>query len=69
MSKSVEEIARARVSAKPKKVTLNIDRVEAILRCGQKMSNVFYNMKQDDRVPADWREWARILQEEWDSFR
>lgn len=55
--------------AKAKRVRLNLDQMEAIILTGQKMSNVFYNIKQDERVPEDWRKWAEILQKEWDALK
>ena len=55
--------------AKTKRIRLNLDQTEAIILTGQKMSNVFYNIKQDERVPEEWRKWAEIMQKEWDALK
>lgn len=55
--------------AKKKRATINIDQLERVIRCGQKMSNVLYNIKQAKDVPEPWRSTAEILQTEWDSLK
>lgn len=40
-----------------------------LIQIGQRMANVFFNMKSDEKVPIAWREWAKILQTDWDRLR
>jgi hypothetical protein len=55
--------------AKTKKLTLDIDQLERVIKAGERMANVFYNIKQDEKVPERWRKWAEILQTEWDALK
>jgi hypothetical protein len=50
-------------------------RIEALLRelderrrIGALMSNLCFNGKQQDRIPADVRETMRVCQEDWDGI-
>ena len=40
-----------------------------LIMIGQRMSNVFYNMNQQDDVPESWRKSGKELQQEWDAIR
>ena len=40
----------------------------ALLELGQRMSNVFYNMKQSTDVPESWRIQAEYFVKEWDEI-
>jgi len=40
----------------------------ALLELGQRMSNVFYNMKESADVPESWRKQAEHFVREWDAI-
>lgn len=42
---------------------------ESLLRAGQTLSNIAFNMKQLDTIPEDWRAKLKSSQEAWDALR
>jgi hypothetical protein len=41
--------------------------VRRALSIGQRLSNVAYNIAQDDKTPGDWRKICEKLRREWDA--
>ena len=40
-----------------------------LLQIGQRMSNILYNLAQDEKVPDGWRELARDWYTNWDEAK